>query len=256
MIRSLAVALLVLTVTAGCSATSGGVSAGASVSASPTRDAAGDDCPGSRLDGTAVYIGDDMAGYLAGYQFGTGPVGVVFGHESDGSACDWMYQARALSKQGYTTLALDFDGYGTSTKRGNKFGEDIDDAVSFLGAHGVTSVVLWGSSMGGDAVLAAVPKSSLPVDAVIALSPPAAFGGADAIGAAPHITVPVLLAVGADDSSFAPDVTAIYKATPSRHKQLIVEPTSLHGRQLMTFPDVTAAVNNYLATYAPPAGTQ
>ena len=89
-----------------------------------------------------------------------------------------------------------------------------------------------------------------------ALSPPSSFGGADAIGAVPHITVPVLFAVGVDDTSFAPGVKALYRAAASKHKQLILEPASAHGRALMTYPDVTAAIKSYLATYAPPVGTQ
>ncbi len=72
------------------------------------------------------------------------------------------------------------------------------------------------------------------------------------------MTVPVLLAVGEADTSFAPDTEAIYRAaTKTAHKQLIVEPSaSAHGRALMSYPDVVAAITHYLATYAPPAGTQ
>jgi pimeloyl-ACP methyl ester carboxylesterase len=253
MMRSVAAAVLgVVLVTASACSTGTGAP---SPAASATRDAAGDDCPGNRIGGSAVYVGG-AAGYLAGYRFGSGPVGIVFGHEADGSACDWMYEARSMAARGYSTLVIDFDGYGASTKRGNRFGEDIDDAVAYLGGHGVTSVVLWGSSMGGDAVIAAVPGSSLPVDAVIALSPPAAFGGADAIGTAPRVSMPLLLAVGDSDGTFEPDVRAIYKAAPSAHKRLIVESTSAHGRALMSFPDVAAAIDAYLADYAPVAGTQ
>jgi alpha/beta superfamily hydrolase len=233
--------------TAAC--TSGAVTAHASPA--PTRAEAGHDCPGGRVGGTAVYFGADKTGDLAGIRFGTGPVGIVFGHESNGDACDWMGEAKQLAASGYSTLAIDFDGYGASTKGGNAFGSDMDAAVTYLGAHGVTSVVLFGSSMGGAAAIAAAPGSSLPVDAVIALSPPIAYGGADAISAASHITAPMLLAVGTDDTNFAPDTKSIYAAaTASRHRQLILEPTPEHGRLLTAFPDVSAAITHYLATYA------
>lgn len=253
---TVAIAVVLVSLAASVSACTSG-HASAAASPSPTKETSGDNCPGSRQGGKAVFFGDTGSGYLAGYLYGTGKVGIVFGHESDGDACDWMYEAKAMSASGYMTLAIDFDGYAASTKGGNKFGDDIDDAVTYLGTQGATSVVLWGSSMGADAVLAGASGASLPVDAVIALSPPIAFGGADGIGAAKHITVPLLLAVGEMDT-FDADTNAIYRAaTATKHKQLIVEPSaSAHGRALMSYPDVVTAIKTYLSTYAPPAGTQ
>src|SRR5690242_13332610 len=99
------------------------------------RAAAGDDClaPGT---GTPVYFAEDASGYLAGRLFGSGPVGMVFGHESQGDACDWMPEAQRYATAGYTTLAIDFDGYHASTKIENDLAGDVDAAVAYLATRG------------------------------------------------------------------------------------------------------------------------
>src|SRR5262245_23669053 len=228
-----------------------------SLAPSPTqRPATGDDCVTYRAGGRAVYFGPDSG--LGGYLYGTGSVGIVFAHQSDGDACDWMPEAARLAKLGYRTLAVDLDGYGASKTLSRPYSDDVDDAIGFLSGQGATSIVLIGASMGGTAVLTASVHTKARLDAVIALSSPAYFSGSAAIDAAPHITAPLLMMCGTADTTFVGDVKDIYAAaTATKHKRLVLVDTSAHGRLLVepestAQPQAYAAYTAFLATYAPP----
>jgi pimeloyl-ACP methyl ester carboxylesterase len=231
--------------------------AGSPAPSATHRPAAGDDCVTYQAGGRPVYFGPDSA--LAGYLFGTGRVGVVFAHQSDGDACDWMPEATRLAKLGYRTLALDLDGYGASKTLSRPYSDDVVDAIDFLTGQGVTSIVLIGASMGGNAVLTAAVQTRARLAAVIALSSPAQYSGSDALAAAAHITAPLLLMCGTQDTSFVGDVRDIYAAaTATKHKKLVLVDTDAHGK-LLVEPQTTAAPQShaaytaFLATYAPPA---
>jgi pimeloyl-ACP methyl ester carboxylesterase len=234
-----------------------GSSGGAAAKPSPSaRAAAGDDCTGARPTGTLVYFGGSGAGDLAGVVFGTGTTGIVFVHEFGGDACDWMPVAYRLSLKGYRTLVFDLNGNGASAATNHPYAQDVADAVTYLGTRGVTSVALVGSSMGGSTVLAAAAHVSPTPAAVISLSSPAVIQGSDALGGVVAITSPLLLMCGEDDTNFIGDVRDEYAAAKaSKHKQLVVAPTSVHGRLLYedSIPNIVAAFDAFLATYAPPA---
>jgi pimeloyl-ACP methyl ester carboxylesterase len=220
------------------------------------RPAAGDDCKTSQADGRPVYFGPGSG--LAGYLYGTGGTGIVFAHESDGDACDWMPEAVRLAKLGYRTLTVDLNGYGASKMLNRPFSDDVDDAIDFLTGQGVTSIVLVGSSMGGTAVLVAAVHTNARLAAVIALSSPAYYSEADALAAAPRITVPLLMMCGSLDRRFVGDVKDIYAAaTATTHKRLVLVDTDAHGKRLVEAgpynqPRAFAAYAAFLATYAPP----
>ena len=91
-----------------------------------------------------------------------------------------------------------------------------------------------GASRGGAAVLAAA--GSTAVDAVIALSPPAEYNGSDALAGVAASRAPLLIAVGALDSEFAPDAIRLYRAANAPAKRLIVKKGSgEHGVLLLEF---------------------
>ncbi|HEU0239327.1 MAG TPA: alpha/beta hydrolase [Micromonosporaceae bacterium] len=262
-----AATLIVLTAigTAGCSSgahtVAGGSrtstpTVGSSASSAAPRPAAGDDCVTYRPGGHPVYFGP--ASGLAGYLYGTGNVGVVFAHQSDGDACDWMPEAARLAKLGYRALAVDLDGYGASKTLNRPYSDDVADAIDFLTGQGATSVVLIGASMGGTAVLTAAATTKARLAAVIALSSPADYAGMDALDAAPHINAPLLMMCGIEDTGFVGAVQDIYgAATATKHKRLVLVDTDVHGKLLVEQgPDVQpksyAAYTAFLATYAPP----
>jgi len=273
-LRTVGAVLLVAVIAgsvAGCSSGSGGLRPEGSPRSSPPRvassppseahrPAAGDDCVTYRAGGQPVYFGPDSA--LAGYMYGTGRVGVVFAHQSDGDACDWMPEAARLAKLGYRTLAVDLDGYGASQTLNRPYSDDVDDAIDLLVRRGASPIVLVGSSMGGTVVLSAAAQTKARLAAVIALSSPADFSGLDALEAAPHITVPLLLMCGTQDTTFVGDVRDIYAAaTATRHKRLVLADTDAHGKLLIepgpyAGPQAYAAYTTFLATYAPPAASR
>src|SRR5262249_49950869 len=140
------------------------------------------------------------------------------------------------------------------------FSNDVNEAIEFLTGEGATSIVLVGASMGGTAVLAATPQAKTRPVAVIALSAPASYADSDALAAAPHITVPLLMLCGTFDLGFLGDVKDIYAAaTGTKQKQLVLAETSAHGFQLVEAgsnnepePRALAAYSAFLAKYAPP----
>ena len=256
--------LLVLCAGAITSCSSGGGAKPANTSThSPRADAsaraaAGEYCATDRAGGRPVYFGAGSA--LAGYEYGTGSTAIVFASQSDGSACDWMPEAGRLGKLGYRTLAFDYHGFGASKRMPGPFSNDVNDAIEFLTSDGATSIVLVGASMGGTAVLAATAQTRTQPTAVIALSSPASYADSDALAAAPHITVPLLMLCGSLDRGFAGDVKDIYAAaTATKHKQIVLADTSAHGFLLVEArsnsqpePRAFAAYSAFLARYAPP----
>lgn len=205
-----------------------------------------------------MYFG--AGSVLAGYEYGAGSTGIVFASQSDGTACDWMPEASRLGKLGYRTLAFDFHGFGASGRMPGPFSTDVNDAIEFLTDEGATSIVLVGASMGGTAVLAATVQTKTKPTAVVALSSPASYADSDALAAAPHITIPLLMMCGSQDLGFVGDVQNIYAAaTATKQKQLVLADTSAHGFQLVEAgsnnqpePRALAAYSAFLAKYAPP----
>jgi dienelactone hydrolase len=98
----------------------------------------------------------------------------------------------------------------------------------------VTSIVLVGAWMGGPLVLAAAPRTSARLAAVIALSSPAYCADTDALAAVPRITAPLLLVCGTLDRGFVGDVRDIYAAAAAtKYKRLVLVNTNAHGTQLV-----------------------
>lgn len=226
---------------------------------SPSRTHAGAGCPTYEGGSTPVYFGPDGGTELAGLLYGTGTIGIVFGHESGDDACDWTQEAQMLAKQGYRTLAFDFNGDGASQPLSQNFAADMNSAAEYLAKQGATSVVYIGSSMGGTAAIeGASEEKTVPVAAVVALSAPQEYAGCDAIDAVGGITAPMLFAAGDLDGTFASDARALYKgATSAKYRKLVVVGSSWHGHLLLARNEVAGnvvinALAAFLAKYAPP----
>jgi pimeloyl-ACP methyl ester carboxylesterase len=112
--------------------------------------------------------------------------------------------------------------------------------------------------MGGSAVISAAPGITPPVEAVVALSAPANFGNAFAVDNAAKLTQPFLVMCGEWDYDVEPSAESIYAAaTKSKHRQLLITGSSLHGFRLVApdgtpVPEAVKAMAKFLATYAPP----
>ena len=121
---------------------------------------------------------------------------------------------------------------------------------------GVTDIVLMGASKGGTAIVAAGAAISPAPKALVSLSGPAQFNGADALAAAPKLTSPVLYVAGSDDAGFAFAAERLGKATPPAVRRgVLIVPGAQHGTSLLGgegFEKVTAAIESLLAKDAPP----
>lgn len=187
---------------------------------------------------------------VRGVVVGQGPDGVVLGHQSGGSLCDWLPFARVLARNGYRALAIDFRGYPSSGKgRGlaaAAFDRDFVAAARFLAARGARRLVLMGASMGGTAALVAGSRLQ-NVAAVASFSGAAEFGRLDARRAVTTLTAPTLFLAGEYDSYFPDDARALYEASVSPRKQLTIRDSRAHGSRLLEGADGRATRGLVLA---------
>jgi hypothetical protein len=163
---------------------------------------------------------------LFGAEFGSGTVGIVMAHEYRSDLCGWVPYAVHLSTLGYRALAFDF---------GDDLAGDVAAAAAQLRHDGVRTIILMGASMGASASLVVASRAPPAVVAVASLSGPAEYSGLDALGAARHLTVPVLFMDSLSDAGFTADARSMYAACPSRRRQLLLFPGNDHGTQLLEF---------------------
>jgi dienelactone hydrolase len=189
-------------------------------------------------DGATVY----------GVEVGTGPTGVVLGHQYFSDHCEFMQLARELAASGYRALAIDFRGYGQSTG-GNSSRLDLDVAAAAarLRADGATRVKLVGASMGGTAVLVAAARIRPAVAGVVSLSGPTYFRGLDAVKAVKASHVPVRFVVSREDRRFAADGTYLMKAAAAKDKAILRLSGAGHGSAMLAVPQGKTFVLDFLA---------
>jgi len=195
---------------------------------------------------------------LVGHRFGglrpgTRPA-VVLAHQSNGSLCEWLPEARRLAARGVWVLAFDFRGHGLSKGRVQygRLAADYAAAVSMARSLGAKQVVLAGASLGGIAAVVAGASIKPPVAGIAALSAPAVIAGrVDARPFAPRLAVPALyIAAGGDQSSpydFAADAQRLFDATGSTAKHLELVDGSDHGVSLVErSPAIRALLERFL----------
>lgn len=209
------------------------VTASAGITLSPP----GEQCPDDAKAGRPVWLTNSAGYQLAAIELGAGPRGVVLAHQSEGSLCQWLPYGRVLAERGYHVLAFDFAGFGSSTDTETRtYVEDLRTAVEYLRSNGVTTIAIMGASMGATMSIVAAATISPPVDAVIAVSPPVDFEGADAQKAAPSLTAPALFLAGDTDGDYASYAERIYEATPGEpgtDRTLVVLNAPEHGVKLI-----------------------
>ncbi len=179
---------------------------------------------------------------------GRGNTGVVFAHQVAGDRCQWLAFARELSARGYRALVFDMRGYGSSSGSANIAPHrDVAAAAVELRRRGARKIVLVGASMGGTGVVAAAPGIRPPISGLVDLSGPTGFGGVNALPAAKQLRAPALFVAGRDDGDFATATRTLYRAAATKDKALLIAPTSWHGVDLVSRPDVKKAVLAFIA---------
>jgi dienelactone hydrolase len=228
-------------------------------SAGATLPPVGAECRPEATKGRTLRLINGAGHSVAAVDLGTGTSGVVLGHQSDGSLCEWLPYGEQLAAQGYRVLAFDFVGSGSSSMPKQKtYVEDVRTAVDYLREQGALKVVIMGASMGATMSIVAGAAIAPPVDGVIALSAPLTFDGVNAQRAAPSLKSPVLYLAGDTDGDYASYAKTIYDATPAELRTLVVVPAAQHGIRLIdsevqaTFK-VRTAVLQFLYLHAPPS---
>jgi dienelactone hydrolase len=186
------------------------------------------------------FTADDRP--LVGVQLGSGPVGIVLAHGSNGDLCEWISYARELAGSGYRVLPYD------AGSEFNGVGLDAEAAVEAIRRAGAKKVVIMGSSLGALAALVAGAALPAQPDAVVSLSAPASVGSLRGLDSVSHLHAPVLFMAEQDDQPFSDDARSLYAAAASADKQVRVVPGSAHGSGMLEDPSLKAAVWSFIAS--------
>jgi pimeloyl-ACP methyl ester carboxylesterase len=151
--------------------------------------------------------------------------GVVFTHGAIFSKESWYSLSERLKKDGISSLAIDFRGYGNSVPgRSKELYYDVLGAVDYLEKRGIENIALVGGSMGGAAILGSLAhKVNTRIDKVVLLAP----AGGEAIKSK---TIQKLFIVSREDK-FYPRVHALYAAS-SEPKELKVYSGTSHAQHI------------------------
>ena len=199
---------------------------------------------------------------LDGAALGSGKAGVVLAHQYPNSLCGWVPYARVLSRAGFRVLLIDHRGFGSSpspagqAKQGD-YASDLVGAADELKREGASKVFLMGASFGGITSMVAGSELGSRIAGVVSVSGETSLGTSnlDALSAVPKLRAPFLI-VGSreDDLLPVPDARKLLQRAGSKHKRLVLFPSSYHGWDiLMQAPyraQASADVIEFLKRYA------
>ena len=186
------------------------------------------------------FAADDTP--LLGVVVGSGPRGVVLAHGQDGDFCEWLPYARELAAGGYRVLAYD-------SRSGIRVDLDMAAAIETLRRTGSEHVISMGSSAGAAAAVNGSVLLSTPPAAVVSLSAPASYGPVKGLQAVARLRAPIFFGASEDDEPFASDARAMYAASASPDKRLVMLPGGLHGSGMLQDAGFRAQVAQFLAAH-------
>ena len=188
---------------------------------------------------------------IAFAEAGRGPGGIVFAHGARGDLCDFVWALRDPRLLHYRLLAFDYRGNGLSDypayPKSVRYRQDVIAAVARLRRDGARRVAVLGLSRGGPAALAAAARLYPErVQAAIAVASIDELVGDSAVEAVHRSRIPVLVLVNARDGlGLTPTARAIYRASISRDKHLVLAPGQGHA-DVFRFPRVWNAFTSFL----------
>jgi pimeloyl-ACP methyl ester carboxylesterase len=191
-----------------------------------------------------TVLGEDGTA-IGGAVFGQGDTAVILVHGSGQDLCDWMSFVPKVAGLGVTVVPYDLRGRGTSG--GSR--TDVDPLPGDLAAvvdavreRGAERVVLVGTSLGAATALVSAGDIQPAVDAVVAVSPPLALGGAKVLDRLASFPGPVFLLATDGDEIFARNVETLSAAFPEITDAQVID-GSQHGMRLVAErPDDVMAV--------------
>ena len=169
-------------------------------------------------------------------RIGRGSTAAVFLHQTDGDGlCGfWPYATWATARYHFAAVLVDLCGYGEASCTGRAADDQLAQvaaAVAWARSYHPTRVALVGASMGGALALAAATRT--PVNAVVDLSGPSTWIGAEAARFARKVRVPTLMAVSpGDPSANYADLRKAFASIPVPNKRF-VRGDGLHGWDLL-----------------------
>ncbi len=150
---------------------------------------------------------------------------VIFAHGAIFNKESWHFLALKLQKEGITSLALNFRGYGKSKKGAtSKRSFDVLGAIAYLEGKGYKSIVIVGGSMGGAAVVRALNTNYNKIVTKVILMAPA---GGKALN---YKSLDKLFIVSEKEELYK-RVTALYKNSV-KPKKLSVYKGSAHAQHM------------------------
>jgi pimeloyl-ACP methyl ester carboxylesterase len=204
------------------------------------------ECPGEEVPAgmeRLVVEGDDGTP-IGTATVGSGATAVVLVHGSGQDLCDWLWFVPRLVDMGVTVVPYDLRGRGASSgAKGavEPLPGDLAAVVDAARRHGAERVVLVGTSLGAATALVAAGRIDPPVDAVVAVSPPARLGELAVADAATGFRGPVSLVVAKDDDGYPASARDLAAALPAARTPIVLE-GSAHGLRLVRArPDEVAS---------------
>ena len=166
--------------------------------------------------------------------------GVVLVHMLGRDASDWTYFAARLHRSGFTVIAPDLRGHGSSDGADADLTDadyplmvkDVQAAIAWLRSKGAKEVTCVGASIGANLCLQAA-SSDPGVGNVVALSPGLKIKGVTAADALERYGERPALVVASDDDVYSAKSAMILekKATGQFHFELLEE--AGHGTKMM-----------------------
>ena len=174
---------------------------------------------------------------LNGVLYGKGKTGVVLAPMYPGGKEGWASFAKSAAAQGYSALAFDLRGYGSSegTRSLPDAPADVKAAVGFLKKIISGKVVVVGAGFGGMASVKAVAGDDTILGLVI-ISSPQSFGGLEVSSAdLSGLTIPSLWLAARND--LTQNIEDMYGQAGGKKNLWVYEGSSLQGTYILEGAD-------------------